>query len=298
MTRRIVLALALLVAGTAVPADALELRGSRASMVQQNRVARENGNTFFRTPAEIRAGLEDGRLVPVEGNEDYELARVSHPVAAPEVRLFVERLGAQYRRATGEKLVVTSLTRPTTRQPANAHALSVHPAGLAVDLRVPANAAARRWLESTLIALERQGVLDATRERNPPHYHVAIFPQAYRAHVDRLLALEAERERLARERAEFQRLEAERAAGLQARPAAEVAARAGGAEQRVAGTPLGGAAATAPAARPDRKTGAPWVPVVAAGGLAALVIAWRSGHLALARSGMLTRIRPRKSPIR
>ena len=37
---------------------------------------------------------------------------VSFPFARPEVELFVQRLSGQYRRACGEQLVVTSLTRP------------------------------------------------------------------------------------------------------------------------------------------------------------------------------------------
>jgi hypothetical protein len=78
-------------------------------------------------------------------------------------------------------MVVTSLTRPLASQPGNAHELSVHPAGMAVDLRVPADANSRRWLEQTLLALETARVLDVTREHHPSHFHVAVFPEAYRA---------------------------------------------------------------------------------------------------------------------
>jgi LysM repeat protein len=34
--------------------------------------------------------------------------------------------------------------------------------------------------------LDGSGVLDATRESRPPHYHVVIFPKQYAAHVSRL----------------------------------------------------------------------------------------------------------------
>jgi LysM repeat protein len=108
---------------------------------------------------------------------------VSHPVARPAVRVFVERLAAQYRAACGEKLVVTSLTRPVLEQPRNASDLSVHPAGMAVDLRVSRDRGCVRWLEKTLLSLEKQGVLDVTRERRPPHYHVALFPDPYTRYV-------------------------------------------------------------------------------------------------------------------
>jgi LysM repeat protein len=50
---------------------------------------------------------------------------------------------------------------------------------MAVDLRIPNNGKCRRWLEDTLVSLERADVLDVTRERRPPHYHVALFTQPY-----------------------------------------------------------------------------------------------------------------------
>lgn len=164
------------------------LKGSRASVLRQNEVAKGAGYTFAENVEDLRALVATGVLVPVVGNDDYALREgMSSAVARPEMRLFIERLAAQYHEATGEKLVVTSLTRPQSRQPKNAHALSVHPAGIAVDLRVSQRAKSRQWLERTLLALERQGLLDVTREKWPPHYHVALFPEAYLAHVDRLI---------------------------------------------------------------------------------------------------------------
>lgn len=174
-------------------ADEASLRGSAAGMQRQNRVAKDQGYDFYRSKEDIERAVERGELVEVPGNDDYEVAPfVGHRYARPEVRLFVERLAAQYRKACGQKLVVTSLTRPATQQPANAHALSVHPAGMAVDLRVSDRASCREWLEQTLLELERRGVLDGIREYNPPHYHVAVFPEAYREYVEELLARERE----------------------------------------------------------------------------------------------------------
>jgi nucleoid-associated protein YgaU len=60
---------------------------------------------------------------------------------------------------------------------------------MAMDLRRPYPGPCRDWLEETLLYLERQGVLEATRESNPAHYHVALFPQPYVAHVSRLTGL-------------------------------------------------------------------------------------------------------------
>jgi hypothetical protein len=160
-------------------------------MVQQNQVAKKHGLTFYRTPADIRAGVERGELVELAGNADYDVASfVSHPFLQPAAKLWVERVAAQYRAACGQKLVVTSAVRPANGQPSNAHALSVHPAGMALDLRVSDRAACRTWLESALLGMERRGVINGIREHHPPHYHVAVFPEQYAAWVAKQPALE------------------------------------------------------------------------------------------------------------
>ncbi len=162
------------------------LRGSAASLDRQNEQARLHDFTYLNTPADVRRFVEAGYLVPVRPNQDYDVHNVSFPYARPEARLFIQRLAAQYRAACGEKLVVTSLTRPRNRQPPNASSRSVHPTGMAIDLRVSQNARCRSWLESTLLSLEGQGVLEAIRERRPPHYHVALYPRPYSEHVARV----------------------------------------------------------------------------------------------------------------
>lgn len=177
-----------LVPATAVAAEG-SLRGSPASMSRQHDVARDEELTFYRTPKAVLQEVEAGTLTPLEGNENYRIANVSFAYAVPEVRMFVERLSEQYRAACDEQLVVTSLTRPKSQQPRNAHVLSVHPAGMAVDLRISQQAQCRAWLENTLLSLESQQLLDVTRERYPPHYHVAVFPTPYREYVTRLEAL-------------------------------------------------------------------------------------------------------------
>ncbi|CAN5767047.1 hypothetical protein BH23GEM9_BH23GEM9_21820 [soil metagenome] len=181
-TISVVLAGALVCAGTTA-VDAQTLRGSPQAMQKQNRIALQHDYTFLRTAAQVRSFVASGYLVHMPGNGDYELASVSYPYARPAVKLFVERLASQYRAACGEKLVVTSLTRPVQEQPRNASPLSVHPAGMAIDLRISGRSACRNWLERTLMALERQGVLDAIRENRPPHYHVALFPNQYTRYV-------------------------------------------------------------------------------------------------------------------
>jgi hypothetical protein len=79
---------------------------------------------------------------------------------------------------------VTSATRPSSMRLANAADRSVHPTGMALDLRRPTHPRCLAWLRETLLHLERQGVIEATEERRPPHFHVAVFPRPYRRYVD------------------------------------------------------------------------------------------------------------------
>lgn len=168
------------------PLAAQSLRGSQRSLDVQNQAAREHDLTFTTTRSQVRRFVSLGLLVPLESNGDYVVHRVSFPFVRPEVRTFVERLAEQHRRACGRELVVTSATRPEARQPYNASSRSVHPTGMAVDLRRSNHMACRSWLENLLLYLERQGVVEATRESYPPHYHVAVFPKAYARYVARL----------------------------------------------------------------------------------------------------------------
>jgi hypothetical protein len=185
MMRRTPLVLAVCLALLPAAVDAVEvevtLRGSRASMQRQNSVAKLEAYSFLRTPAQVRSYVEQGNLVPLPGSEDYGVI-AGFPFARPVVRNFIERLSADYRAECGERLIVTSLTRPSTRQPSNASPLSVHPAGMAVDLRVSARAECRTWLMRELLQLEEMGLIDATLEHRPPHFHVAVFPAAYSAY--------------------------------------------------------------------------------------------------------------------
>lgn len=176
----------MMVLARAGPAAGQALGGSAASLDRQNAQARAHDFTYLRTPDDVRRFVELGYLVRVVPNRDFELHDVSFPYARPEARLFIERLAGQYRSACGEKLVVTSLTRPLSDQPVNASARSVHPTGMAIDFRRSNRAACRSWLESTTLTLEGRGVLEVTRERRPPHYHVVIYPDPYRAYVSRI----------------------------------------------------------------------------------------------------------------
>jgi len=161
--------------------EAQSLRVSGASMDLQNQQATLHGFTFARTSDDVQSLIDSGALVPVSGNQYFEVKEgVTFPYARREVRDFVANLGRHYYEACGERLVVTSLTRARNRQPRNASKRSVHPTGMAMDLRRSWDRGCRSWIEMALLTLEVNDVLDAMLESRPPHYHVALFPAAWK----------------------------------------------------------------------------------------------------------------------
>lgn len=163
--------------------DAQSLRGSTSSVDRMYSHAVNNGIYFYKTGDGIRRAGSEGRFVRLGGNSNYATSGVSYPYVRPETRTFVTRLAAQYRAACGERLVVTSAARPQSMRLFNSVRKSVHPTGMAIDLRKSNKTSCRNWLRRTLVSLERSGVLEATEEHNPPHFHVAVFPSPYAQYV-------------------------------------------------------------------------------------------------------------------
>lgn len=183
MQRSLLLGLLALSAVLHSPLQGQSLRGSRASVDRMYRQALSHDLHFYETSAGVRRAAARGDFVKMSGNGDYRLGSVSHPYVLPTTRTFVQRLASQYRSACGEKLVVTSGIRPKSLRLANSTERSVHPTGMALDLRKPTKAKCLTWLRKTLLALDAGGVIEATEERRPPHFHIAVFPQPYTRYV-------------------------------------------------------------------------------------------------------------------
>ena len=162
----------------AQPSAAQSLRGSHASVNLMYRRAVRGGLDFYETPTEVRRAVIRGELVALRGNANYTVANIRMPYVRPETRAFVIDLAGDYRRTCGDQMVVTSATRPMSRRLANGSSISVHPTGMAIDLRKPTGRCLT-WLRRTLIAYERRGVIEATEERRPPHFHIAVLPSQY-----------------------------------------------------------------------------------------------------------------------
>jgi hypothetical protein len=172
-----VLCAASLVAAVA-PASAQSLRGSHSSVNLMYRRAVRGGLDFYETSSQVKRAVVRGELVALRSNGNYTVSNVNAPYVRPQTKTFVANLAVNYRRVCGKPMVVTSATRPMSRRLVNSSSLSVHPTGMAIDLRRPSGKCLT-WLRRTLLAAERRGAIEATEERRPPHFHVAVLPVRY-----------------------------------------------------------------------------------------------------------------------
>jgi LysM repeat protein len=152
------------------------LRGSKASVEKMYDFAQRYRYPFYLTPTTLDEAIAKGKLVPLTGDENYELTRgVGFSYATVEARDFVMQFAPQYLAACGVPLTVTSAARPTSRQPRNANPHSVHPTGIAVDIRRPYPGPCLTWVRNALAQLEARGFVEATEEHHPVHLHIAVL---------------------------------------------------------------------------------------------------------------------------
>jgi hypothetical protein len=158
------------------PADgaAQTLRGSPASVQRAYAYATGRELGFPKSRREVERAVRAGTYVRLANSRNYQLRNVQFPYVLPATRAVVVDLAARYVRACGQKMVVTSAIRPTSVRLLNSNAKTVHPTGLAVDLRRPSGRC-RTWLRETLLRMERAGTLDATEERFPAHFHLVVY---------------------------------------------------------------------------------------------------------------------------
>lgn len=179
----LIVILVCLIGNQALAQSKPSLKGSKSSVNRMFNEAKAEDLTRLPNADKVDGFVDAGLLVRIADNGNYHLGGVSNPFVRPEVRTFVERLSKQSRSSCEDGLTVTSATRPLDRQPRNASKKSVHPTGMAVDFRVPSTSRCEAWLKKTLLDLEGKRVLEATRERHPPHFHVAVFPEKYNAYL-------------------------------------------------------------------------------------------------------------------
>ena len=153
-----------------------DLHGSKASVERMYDFAVRHRYPFYLTPTNLDSAIAHGKLVALTGDSTYELTRgVGFSYATREAKQFVTSFAPQYLAACGAPLTVTSAARPMSRQPHNANPHSVHPTGIAVDIRRPPPGPCLTWVRGALAELETQGILEATEEHHPVHLHIAVL---------------------------------------------------------------------------------------------------------------------------
>src|ERR1700712_5251502 len=158
------------------PKEPESLHGSKASVEKMYDFAQSHRFTFYLTPTNVDAAIAAGKLVPLTGDSTYELTRgVGFSYSTREAKQFVTAFAPQYLYACGSPLTVTSAARPMSRQPHNANPHSVHPTGIAVDIRRPPPGPCLTWVRGALAQLESRGIVEATEEHHPVHLHVAVL---------------------------------------------------------------------------------------------------------------------------
>jgi hypothetical protein len=156
------------------PAVAQSLRGSRASVERAHAWAVAHRLPFQPSRRAAERAAAQGAYVRLVNGSGYRLKGVSVPYLLPATAVWVGDMATQYRKACREPMTVTSALRPTALRLRNSTDQSVHPTGMAVDLRAP-RGRCRVWLRATLLGMERRGVIDATEERRPVHFHVVVY---------------------------------------------------------------------------------------------------------------------------
>lgn len=162
--------------GASSVAGAQSLKGSHASVQLMYTTAHTHDLAFLQTREDVYAAAMSGALALVTINDDLTLDRAAYPFVLPNTKRFIDSLAVAYHAGCGERLAVTSGSRPVDEQPRNASPESVHPTGMAIDIHKPTGACLT-WLRTNLLALENRHVIEATEERHPPHFHVAVLSQ-------------------------------------------------------------------------------------------------------------------------
>ena len=161
-----------------MPKEPQDLHGSKQSVEKMYEFAISHRMPFYLTPVNVDDAIAKGRLVALAGDSTYELTRgVGFAYSTREAKQFVLAFAPQYLAACGVPLTVTSAARPMSNQPHNANPHSVHPTGIAVDIRRPSAGPCLTWVRGALATLEERGVVEATEEHHPVHLHVAVLVQ-------------------------------------------------------------------------------------------------------------------------
>lgn len=198
--RRLAVLLAFLLVLPETMAAGGPLSGSRGSQAKQNKVANRHDLTRLKDLKQLRHFIKHGLLVAVGDTDAYAIDRSLGEMdpdhaelyahARPWVKKFLDDVLSEGHRATGTRFTITSLVRTKAYQRklrrhnraaasgATWWKQSSHLTGSTVDISyLGLDAEAERWLEKRLRALEKRGLIEATKEYGQACFHVMVFPE-------------------------------------------------------------------------------------------------------------------------
>ncbi|MEN9920833.1 MAG: hypothetical protein RL538_726 [Candidatus Parcubacteria bacterium] len=147
--------------------------GEVSSSQQQHRYALLENLPFMTSEAEYQSSIASGRLVRLEG--PYLEMHARRPYVLPSTAAFVLELSRGYFEFGCGRLVVKDAARLVSEQPSNGSTFSVHPAGMAVDVRTKyIRPECADWLRAYISEKEAEGKVDGTQEWRPEHLHVVV----------------------------------------------------------------------------------------------------------------------------
>lgn len=181
-------------------AAAATLRATSESQVIQNEQADQDRLSRMEDQGMIDRYARLKLLVPVnDQRRDFYIYNVpgERRYLRPWAKLFLERLGRQYRGRFGRSLRITSMVRTAdhqrTLQGYNPNAAapvgekrSAHLTGACIDIsKKDMSRAQMRWLRQVLSSLKQKGYLFAVEEFTVPNFHIMVH-RDYPQYVERL----------------------------------------------------------------------------------------------------------------
>lgn len=157
--------------------------GELSTSERQYLFAVANEFLFIENEAAYHRAIADGHLVRLQHPGLTVAAR--RPYVLPATAAFIYRLTDDFNESGCTGLRVNDATRLVSERPRNGSVFSVHPAGMAADLRI-INLSERCYqvLSHLLHQAEAEVRTDATREHYPPHYHIVVIPEERRLASD------------------------------------------------------------------------------------------------------------------
>ena len=154
--------------------------GCYTTSEQQRSFALSKGLPLASNEAEYRALIANGTFVRLESGP-YLQVLAGRPYVRAETAQFVQQMAQSYSGAGCGRMIVIGAGRLTTEIYENSSPFTVHPFGMAVDIRTNArfgiSTTCADWLRAYAKEKEAELLADGTHELDPEHLHLVVVPR-------------------------------------------------------------------------------------------------------------------------